>query len=145
MPSIDFKVIGTPGPQGSKRFVGTKNGRGIMVESSSKVRPWREAVVWAARAAMETQGRISGPVVVAMVFTVTKPKSAPKKRITYPATKPDLSKLARSTEDALTTAGIYEDDARIICYDHLAKVYPNESPRALDVPGAWIRVRSVGE
>ena len=35
-----FTVHGLPAPQGSKRHVG----KGVMVESSKYVKPWREAV-----------------------------------------------------------------------------------------------------
>lgn len=135
---MTIKVIGTPGPQGSKRHVGN----GVMIESSKKVKPWREAVVWAAR---EVGRKIEGPVVAEMIFTVRKPKSAPKNRKTWPATKPDLSKLIRSTEDALTDAGVWEDDSRVVEYLRQAKVYPGEDRDALDVPGAVIRIFSVTE
>jgi Holliday junction resolvase RusA-like endonuclease len=130
-----IEVIGCPAPQGSKRHVG----KGIMIESSAKVKPWREAVVWAAR---ESGVKVPGAVTMVVIFTVPKPKSAPKTRRTYPDRKPDLSKLVRSTEDALVTAGVIEDDARII---HCAsgKVFPNEHPDALDVPGAVIRISGV--
>ena len=40
MTFLRINVLGTPAPQGSKRHVG----RGIMVESSRLVGPWREAV-----------------------------------------------------------------------------------------------------
>jgi Holliday junction resolvase RusA-like endonuclease len=132
-------VIGTPAPQGSKRFVGMKNGHGVMVESSKAVKPWRQSVVYAAR---ESGLKISGPVAVEMVFTLPKPKSAPKSRRTYPDKKPDLSKLARSTEDALSDAGVWEDDSRVVEYKRLAKVFPGEDPDSLDVPGAVIRIVS---
>jgi Holliday junction resolvase RusA-like endonuclease len=134
---IGINVIGTPGPQGSKRHVGG----GRMIESSKLVKPWRESVVWAAREAMAGRPAIKGAIVVEMIFTMRKPLSAPKKRKTLPLSKPDLSKLARSTEDALTTAGVYEDDARIVEYTRLAKVFPGEDPDALDVPGCVIRIR----
>jgi Holliday junction resolvase RusA-like endonuclease len=132
-------VFGSPAPQGSKRFVGMKNGRGMMVESSKAVKPWREAVVWAAR---ESGIKVAGAVTVAVIFTVPKPASAPKRRTTYPDRKPDIDKLIRSTFDALKTAGTIEDDARVI---HLAasKVFPGEHPDALDVPGAVIRISGV--
>ena len=40
---LTFNVAGTPAPQGSKRaFV--VNGRPVMTESSSKVKPWRQDV-----------------------------------------------------------------------------------------------------
>lgn len=153
-----FDVIGVPGPQGSKRHVG----RGVMIESSRKVKPWREAVVWAAREVVEKRMQsaavrlvvyghvllpvpIDGPLVLSMVFTLPKPASAPKRRRTWPDKKPDLSKLARSTEDALVDAGLIRDDARIVEYERLAKVFPGEDPAALDVPGVRIVVyKAVG-
>ncbi len=137
---LDITVIGTPAPQGSKNHFG----KGRLVESSKKVKPWREAVVWAARQVLHERDRISGPVGVDIVFTVAKPKSAPKKRKTWPDRKPDLDKLIRSTADALVTAGAIDDDARIICLS-AQKVYPNECLGALDVPGAYISIRPIGD
>jgi crossover junction endodeoxyribonuclease RusA len=135
-----IKVYCTPGPQGSKSFKGTaKNGRGILVESSKLVKPWREAVVWAAR---ESGVRVEGPVSMTVYFTVRKPKSAPKKRKTYPTSRPDLSKLVRSTEDALVTAGAIIDDSYII-ETRSGKCFPNEHELSLDVPGAVILLRGV--
>jgi len=134
-------VYGSPAPQGSKRFVGTsKAGRGIMVESSAKVRPWRQDVKAAAELARNGNAPLDGPLVVRMVFTVPKPASAPKRRVTHPCRKPDLSKLARSTEDALTDAGLIADDARIVEYARLAKVYPGEDGESLEAPGVRIVV-----
>jgi Holliday junction resolvase RusA-like endonuclease len=136
---MTITVFGIPAPQGSKRFLGTKGGKGILVESCKRVRPWRESVVWAAR---EAGGRVAGPVSVTMVFTLPKPKSAPKKRKTWPDRKPDLSKLIRSTEDALTDAGVWEDDARVVqCV--ATKVYPGEGNNALDTPGVRIWITEV--
>jgi crossover junction endodeoxyribonuclease RusA len=92
---------------------------------------------------MGNQPMICGPVIVDMIFTMKKPKSAPKTKRTWPKSAPDLSKLARSTEDALTIAGVYEDDARIVEYGRLAKVFPGEDPDALESPGCLIRIRGV--
>jgi crossover junction endodeoxyribonuclease RusA len=105
---IEITVYGTPAPQGSKRFVGVKGGHGIMIESSKSVKPWREAVKWAA---IESGRRVDGPVRVTMVFTMPRPKAARKR--SHHATTPDLSKLIRSTEDSLTDAGVWEDDSRV--------------------------------
>jgi len=109
---ITIRVYGEAGPQGSKRFVGTsKSGRGIMIESSAKVKPWREAVKWAA---MQSGARgLDGPLWVSMIFTIKKTQSAPKRKRTWPAAKPDLSNLARSTEDAISDTGDWADDARV--------------------------------
>jgi Holliday junction resolvase RusA-like endonuclease len=143
---ITITVRGTPAPQGSKKYVGqTKDGRGLLVESSKKVKPWRQDVKAAAEELIAHTGMppIDGPVIVRMVFTLPKPASAPKRRRTYPMRTPDLSKLARSTEDALTEAGIWRDDARVIEYSRLAKVFPGEDAESLPVPGVRITVREV--
>jgi crossover junction endodeoxyribonuclease RusA len=142
---IRIVVYGSPAPQGSKAFKGTfvgKDGRthGIMAESSKKVRPWRNDVKEAALLVRNGAPPLDGPLAVRMIFTVPKPASAPKRRRLYPMRKPDVSKLARSTEDALTDAGIWTDDARITEYTRLAKVYPGEDPDALEACGAIIEI-----
>lgn len=141
---ITFRVYGLPGPQGSKKAMGRdKTGRTILCESSAKVKPWREAVKWAA---VESGARIpEGPLWVSMVFTLPKPKSAPKRRQTFPATKPDLSKLARSTEDAISDSGLWPDDARVVEYISLAKRYPGEGVDALDRPGCVVKIWTEAE
>lgn len=143
---IAFAVYGIPGPQGSKKFVGrAKSGRGLMVESSAKVKPWREAVKWAARNAMagpDGWAALDGPLRLTMVFTLPKPASAPKTRQTWPMRMPDGSKLQRSTEDALTDAGLWADDARVVEWSG-AKRYPGEGADALDSPGVWITVERI--
>lgn len=139
--SIVIVAYGIPAPQGSKKFVGlAKSGRGILVESSKKVRPWRQDVKAAALVVRDGAPPLDAAVVVRMVFTMPKPASAPKRRRSYPMRMPDLSKLARSTEDALTDAGIWQDDARVVEYTRLAKVYPGEDPEALEAPGVRIEV-----
>ncbi|MEV5819243.1 RusA family crossover junction endodeoxyribonuclease [Micromonospora haikouensis] len=145
-------AYGTPGPQGSKTFKGRnrRTGKPVMVESSEKVKPWREAVQAAAMLAindlpseLRRQFPLDGPIAGRFVFTLRKPLSAPKTRRTWPTTYPDASKLLRSTEDALTKAGVWADDARIVDFDRLAKVFPGEDPEALDRPGVVIELRRV--
>lgn len=125
-------VHGLPAPQGSKRHVGN----GVMIESSAKVKPWREACKWAA---LEVGASIKGAVAIEIVFTMPKPKSAPKKIVTFPDKKPDIDKLCRSTLDALVSAGAIEDDARVISL-YSRKVFPGEHQKALAVPGAVISI-----
>lgn len=141
MSSLVIVVYGSPAPQGSKKFVGlAKSGRGILAESSKKVKPWRQDVKAAALTVRDGAVPMDAAVRVRMVFTMPKPASAPKRKRTFPCRMPDLSKLARSTEDALTEAGIWRDDARVVEYSRLAKVYPGEDPEALDAPGVRIEV-----
>ena len=155
-PASDFVivVVGMPAPQGSKVPMG-RNGEGriLMREASKAVAPWRDSVERAALRLISPDREgvtllpgfpLSGPLVAEMVFTMPKPTAAPKKRRTWPATaRNDLSKLIRSTEDALKTAGAIKDDGLIVEYIRAAKVYPQEDRDALAVPGATIRVWSV--
>lgn len=142
MSALRIVVRGLPAPQGSKRFLGTRGGRGILVESSAKVKPWREDVRHAAIAAMQAAGiaePADAPLRLRVTFTLPKPASAPKRRTTWPMRTPDLSKLVRSTEDALTSAGVWADDARVVeCT--AAKRYPGEGADALPWPGAVIEI-----
>ena len=111
-----FWIDGEPAPQGSKNgFV--KNGRVVMVESSKKVKPWREAVALATQEYRASkwpnaeQWTLTTSVEIALVFHLPRPKSVTRK---WPAVKPDLDKLIRSTFDGLTTGGLYTDDALVI-------------------------------
>lgn len=137
---MQITVYGTPAPQGSKAFRGlTKQGHAILTESSAKVKPWRQSVKFAA---LEVGERIAGAVKVSITFTLPKPKSAPKTRTTWPDRKPDIDKLVRSTFDALSEAGVFEDDARVVELA-AAKRFPGEGDGALEIPGAVIQVQEV--
>jgi crossover junction endodeoxyribonuclease RusA len=111
---VEFFVPGKPAPQGSKRHVG----RGIMVESSREVGPWRERVALAAHQAMhivEVDGRlpvIAGAVTLALTFVLPRPKATPKRRTPAATKRPDVDKLARSVLDAITDV-IIVDDAQV--------------------------------
>ena len=105
MARFDFMVHGTPGPQGSKRALGS----GRMIEMSKRVKPWREAVKWAWVAAKGH--KIEGPVRLCVTFYFARPTSVNRSR---PSVPPDLSKLIRATEDALTDVGAWEDDSRVV-------------------------------
>ncbi|MCT2280591.1 RusA family crossover junction endodeoxyribonuclease [Micromonospora chalcea] len=159
---IELRVYGRPAPQGSKE----RRGHGAVVESSKCVKPWRSDVRDAAEQvvlydypsgerALAPGYPLHGPLVVSMVFTFVRPKghyrtgrNAHLLRDSVPARPhgtPDLSKLARSTEDALTSAGVWEDDARVVEYARLAKVWASEDPEALGAPGAVIRIWRLDE
>jgi Holliday junction resolvase RusA-like endonuclease len=139
MDSWAFYAYGTPAPMGSKRHVG----RGVMIESSKKVKPWREAVKAAGEGAGPT---LDGPLRVVMVFSMPRPKSAPK-RVTVPSTMPDLSKLCRATEDAITEVGLWADDARVAQYALLAKAFAGAKydSFALPFPGVVVACTPVDQ
>jgi Holliday junction resolvase RusA-like endonuclease len=142
---LEIIVYGRPAPQGSKRHVGN----GVMIESSKAVKPWRDDVKAAAEKAiggmLGDRYPLDAPLIVRMVFTMPKPASAPKRRRTWPCRTPDLSKLIRSTEDALTASGVWRDDARVVEYERTAKVFPGEDPEALDAPGVRITIRALDQ
>jgi Holliday junction resolvase RusA-like endonuclease len=157
LPAFAVVVHGTPAPQGSKRaLIHSATGRPVVIESSKKARPWRDAVRSDAlnpRTATRTEGHtfpLDGPLHVDMIFTFMRPRSHYRTgRNSHllrdgmpcqPAGTPDLSKLARSTEDALTEAAVWRDDARVVEYGRLAKVYAGEDPDALTTPGVVIRI-----
>ena len=144
MTVIVFEVYGTPAPQGSKRHVGG----GRMVESSKLVPAWREAVKQAALTALADRdiayGENGDAVRVDVIFFMARPKShyrtganshllrgnAPN----WPAGKPDLDKLVRSTLDALTDAGVWRDDSQVVV------IHAEKSYSALRAPGACVYV-----
>lgn len=149
-PTLSFTVYGLPAPQGSKRHVGG----GIMVESSKKVAPWREDVKLAALRALEAcpdWDRVAPLVRLQVTFYLPRPRShfrtgkfSDDLRDTAPifaGKKPDLDKLLRSTGDALTTAGAYSDDSRVVTI-WASKVYTRSGwlldLAPMDYPGAVI-------
>lgn len=121
MRRVEFTVIGLPAPQGSKRAITHRStGRAVVIESSKRVKPWRDDVARAAEAAMNGAALITGAVRLDVTFLFLRPRShfrtngelsarAPQ----FKSGVPDLSKLVRSTEDALT-ARVWADDAQVI-------------------------------
>ena len=110
-------VPGTPAPQGSKRHVGG----GRLIESSAKLKPWREAV--AADLATYAGAFPDGSVHLEATFVLRRPKghwgsgrNAGQLRATapsLPAVKPDLDKLLRALCDAIAMAGVVRGDQQI--------------------------------
>lgn len=149
--SFRVTVYGTPAPQGSKRHVGG----GRLVESSKYVAPWREAVKAASILELPDEWvPLDGELHLWVMFYLKRPAShfrtgknahllkdgVPQR----PTGAPDLSKLVRSTEDALTDAGVIHDDARITDLD-AGKRYAGDGrhyagPSALATPGAILAI-----
>lgn len=147
-PWLTVEVRGLPAPQGSKSYKGrSKAGKPILVESSLALKPWRlqvqSALEDAIRAeAVEALFPLEGPVAVVATFTMRKPKSAPKRRRTFPVTKPDVDKLLRAVLDAGTAAGVWGDDSQVI-EETARKAYPREHIGALEVPGLTLAVYTI--
>lgn len=151
MSALSIRVHGIPAPQGSKRHVGN----GVMIESSKKVKPWREAVKWAAIDSLDRTRAVDRfdlrtlPVAVVVTFYLPRPKghyrtgrnanllrdAAPQ----HHATKPDVDKLIRSTLDAIGEAGVWRDDSQVAQVTAV-KTYAGD----LHAPGAHIEIRPLG-
>lgn len=103
---------GRPAPQGSKRSLG----RGRMVEMSKYLPQWRRDVIHAVSGdtwVYDGVPMFSSAVVVELRFVLPRPKRTPKKT-PLAITRPDLDKLGRAVFDALSLAGVYDDDSRVV-------------------------------
>lgn len=161
-PPVTLIVHGQPAPQGSKRAFMGKRADGTpvarVIESShDRVKSWRQAVVDEARnwqaSVLDDLPPLDGPLEAVMTFVLPRPRShygtgrnaavlKPSAPL-YPVGKPDVGKLARATEDALTGI-VWLDDAQVVV-SHLAKVYTDRDTHLvhLRAPGAWITVRQL--
>lgn len=153
-PDLRIAVRGIPAPGGSKsafplkrggKYI-TKNGRPIvrLVDDGKGNAAWKDVVRSHGAIAMRAQDLaepMTGAFVVIAEFIIKRPQShlnsrgelkpsAPR----YPSVKPDVLKLMRSTEDALTKV-VWADDAQVI-RQSLAKDYAPPG----GTPGAIIRI-----
>lgn len=122
--------------------------RAAISDDNTRSKPWQYAVAACAREAHHDQ-LLTGPLRVTMVFYRPRPRghygsgansgrlkpSAPL----YPETKPDVLKLARGVEDALTRV-VYTDDALIV-EEHLSKRWGE--PARVEVEIEAVDVRAV--
>lgn len=114
---LNFEVFGPPVTQGSvKAFVA--GGRAHITSKTPPLVEWRETVRLAAIRAMDAAGGFGpqdGPAKVWLAFFLPRPKSAPKTRDIYPSHgRTDLDKYDRAILDAITNAGVWTDDTRVI-------------------------------
>jgi Holliday junction resolvase RusA-like endonuclease len=139
MQPVTIHIAGTPRGKGRPRFV-RATGRAYTDAKTAQ----RENTV-AALAALAMCGRdvLTGPVCMDVRVVVGIPKSWPKKKQTaalvgavLPTGKPDLTNVVKLIEDGLNGI-VYADDAQIVAFGELRKVY---GPEALTV----VTVRPVG-
>lgn len=112
-------IEGIPRPQGSKQTFRRGN-RIVLVESSKHLPEWRRRLV---SVLQEHTGDYTPPkpAHVTLTFLMPRPKAHydtkghVKERFKHAAhtPRPDLDKLTRAVFDALTIAGIVEDDSHI--------------------------------
>jgi Holliday junction resolvase RusA-like endonuclease len=144
---IDFFVPGTPVGAGSKRAfpIHGKDGRlhvAVTDASGPKGAEWRAAIRYAAADAVRSNGGtlLDGPVMLTLTFLLRRPRghvgtrgirpSAPR----FPTVKPDVLKLARAVEDAMTGI-VWRDDAQVVG-ESLVKIYTTSAIGGVRVQ-AW--------
>lgn len=143
--TIKFWVPTRPAPGGSKKsFASESTGRIVTLDDAKDNAVWRGVVALYGGQAMAGKPLLAGPLEVSMIFYQRRPKghygrggnagvlrpSAPW----FPTVKPDVLKLARSTEDALTGV-VWVDDSQTIAL-HVTKLYGEK-------PGVEITVETL--
>ena len=145
-PLLQFRVAGLPVTQGDHKAwkpPGAPFAR-IADANPTKLKPWREAIRSTAVDALpDGWVPLDGPVRVVFIFAMPRPASAPKRRRTWPIKmrSGDWDKLARAASDALTDAGVWTDDARVVD-GRVVKDYPGEHIAQMS-PGVLIRIWTV--
>jgi Holliday junction resolvase RusA-like endonuclease len=142
---LELFVPGRAAPQGSKHARPIYRGKGanreftgkvVNVESSKQgVNAWRGDVRAACLLAWVDRAPLDGPLVLEVQFIRNRPKTAPKSYTPEHTTYPDVSKLVRSTEDAITSAGVWADDARVV-----RLIATKRNAEQGETPGAHIRI-----
>lgn len=146
---ITFFVPGVPRPGGSKKaFFNKTLGRSIIVDDCAKNKDWRNSVKYACYDAYKGP-QLTGPLNLSITFLMPRPKghygsgkNAGVLKANAPiwhTSKPDRTKLTRSTEDAIKDSGIVSDDS-IFCDGRIQKRY-TEDGRC----GAEITIYEAGE
>lgn len=146
-------VPGLPKTQGSTRaFVA--GGRARITADNTSLAPWREAIVTRMLDAMERSEWVTTdlPVKVFYQFWLPRPQSAPKTTDVLPKKGLDLDKLVRAANDAMTNAGVWTDDSRVVSSaedkryavgPHLPKIYVEGFH--VPVPGLRVSIMELTE
>lgn len=143
--SLRFFVPGVPAPGGSKKFVGLakSTGRAILIDAAgAKNKNWRSSVAQVAAGAMSGKPQLTAALAVSFTFFMPRPKAhlrtngaVKPKAPRVPVTKPDVIKLARSTEDAMTSI-VYRDDSQTVDLV-VRKRYADDGPAGCEVLIEW--------
>jgi Holliday junction resolvase RusA-like endonuclease len=125
--AIRFTVVGEPAPAGSKAHGRRKDGTiftydmGERRKTKPRTSHWKKLVRTAAITAMIGRDPLEGPLHLVLKFWLPRPQSVSEKKRPYPTVAPDLTKLVRSTEDAMKGV-VWRDDSQVI-RQHAIKVY----------------------
>ena len=138
--AIAFFVPGLPSPGGSKTAFRTPGGKIVVTDSAKRNKAWRSVVAGLAMDA-HPGPPLDAPLVVSLDFVVLRPRghfgtgrnagAVKRSAPAHPTVKPDVLKLARAAEDALTGV-LWRDDCLTVAL-RLTKSYG-------PAPGVRVRV-----
>jgi len=136
--TIAFTVLGEPSPEGSTRaFYIPKLNRTVTThQNQASLEAWRNRVATEAQRTLEGRewtSDTSSAYALEVDFVLPRPPSVPAHRRVHPTVKPDIDKLVRAINDALTRI-LFPDDCQVISVN-MTKCYEGERR-----PGAYIRV-----
>lgn len=167
-PLVEFRVLGDPKPAGSKvsgvayrrgedggKVPVTRNGKIVTFTKDSSGdagKVWRNAVADVGSGVLEGD-LLSGPLYVELTFLLRRPqghfgsgRNAGRLRDAaplYPASRPDVLKLARGVEDSLSGV-LWRDDSLIVSGPY-EKVYAGLDEAVGVEVRVWVLPATVGE
>lgn len=114
---------GKPAVAGSKTVVPTAQGPRVLDGGSNSAREhrrhWRATLQQIAVDEMGVQSPFDGPIACSFMFFMPVPKSMAKRLhyVAQPTKRPDLTKLVRAAEDALSGI-VWVDDSQVVACSH---------------------------
>lgn len=142
---IKFFVPGRAASAGSKSAYKTEDGKIVVAPASKFTKPWMDSVKWFAMKEVGKMCLLEGPIYLIIKFIMSRPqghygtgrnagKIKESKLGLYPTVQPDMHKLVRAVEDALTGI-IWRDDKQVV-KSAIEKVYGEK-------PGAEILIETL--
>jgi Holliday junction resolvase RusA-like endonuclease len=136
--TIAFTVLGEPTPEGSTRayYIKSLDRTGTTHQNKKGLQAWRNRIATEAQRALEDREwkcDTTSAYRVSVEFSLSRPPSVPCHKRMHPTVKPDIDKLVRAINDALTGI-LFVDDCQVI-YMTMSTEYGDER-RA----GAYITV-----
>lgn len=136
--TIAFAVLGEPSPEGSTRsyYIAKLNRTVTTHQNQASLEAWRNRVATEAQRTLEGRewtSDCSSAYALEVDFVLSRPPSVPRHRRLRPTVKPDIDKLVRAVNDALTKI-LFPDDCQVISVK-MTKGYEDDRR-----PGAYVRV-----
>lgn len=130
---LQFTVVGTPSPQGSKVARRWGDRVGVVDVNPEKLTSWRQDVKHAALEVLPADWPVPAEYTVRLAFRLKPPKNLKKSHSGKVTKLPDLDKLVRATFDALDQAGVFGDDAQVWSLTALKRYAEPGQPPGCDV------------